>query len=36
VRVAAEFSERNINSSIERGLAALHPATAEVEPAPAH
>ena len=27
VRVAAEFSERNINSSIERGLAALHPAT---------
>src|SRR5580704_13036884 len=36
VRVAAEFAERRINSSIERGLAALHPATAEVEPAPAH
>lgn len=27
VRVAAEFSERKINDSIERGLAALHPAT---------
>ena len=26
VRVAAEFSERGINDSIERGLAALHPA----------
>jgi glycerol-3-phosphate acyltransferase PlsX len=26
VRVAAEFSERKINESIERGLAALHPA----------
>jgi glycerol-3-phosphate acyltransferase PlsX len=28
VRVAAEFSERGINGSIERGLAAVHPATA--------
>jgi phosphate acyltransferase len=27
VRVAAEFSERGINGSIERGLAAVHPAT---------
>ena len=35
VRVAAEFSQRNINASIERGLAALHPAPAEVETAPA-
>jgi phosphate acyltransferase len=26
VRVAAEFSERGINGSIERGLAAVHPA----------
>ena len=26
VRVAAEFAERGINESIERGLAALHPA----------
>jgi len=34
VRVAAEFAERNINQSIEQGLAALHPA-AEVEAAPA-
>jgi glycerol-3-phosphate acyltransferase PlsX len=30
VRVAAEFAERNINESIERGLAALKPAAAEV------
>jgi len=29
VRVAAEFSERAINRSIERGLAALHPAARE-------
>jgi len=29
VRVAAEFSERKINESIERGLAALHPAVAQ-------
>jgi phosphate acyltransferase len=28
VRVAAEFSERRINASIEQGLAALHPAGA--------
>jgi phosphate acyltransferase len=31
VRVAAEFSQRHINESIEQGLAALHPATTEVE-----
>jgi glycerol-3-phosphate acyltransferase PlsX len=36
VRVAAEFSERRINQSIEQGLAALHPAPREVEVAPAH
>jgi glycerol-3-phosphate acyltransferase PlsX len=30
VRVASEFSERGINLSIERGLAGLHPAAAEV------
>ncbi len=36
VRVAAEFSERGINRSIEQGLAALHPATLEVEVAPTH
>src|SRR6202140_2547579 len=35
-RVAAEFSERHINESIERGLAELRPAPAEVEVAPAH
>jgi glycerol-3-phosphate acyltransferase PlsX len=29
VRVAAEFSQRGINDSIERGLAAVHPAVAE-------
>lgn len=29
VRVAAEFSERRINASIEQGLAALHSATVE-------
>jgi glycerol-3-phosphate acyltransferase PlsX len=34
VRVAAEFSERHINTSIEQGLAALSPAPAEVEAAP--
>ncbi len=34
VRVAAEFAERNINQSIERGLAALRPRLAEVEVAP--
>jgi phosphate acyltransferase len=31
VRVAAEFSERGINQSIERGLSALHPATPPAE-----
>jgi phosphate acyltransferase len=31
LRVASEFSERRINESIERGLAALHPAVAQVE-----
>jgi glycerol-3-phosphate acyltransferase PlsX len=36
VRVAAEFSERNINQSIEQGLAALRPAMVEAEAAPAH
>ncbi len=36
VRVAAECSERHINSSIEQGLAALHPAPREVETAPVH
>jgi phosphate acyltransferase len=30
VRVAAEFAERGINESIERGLAAVRPATAAV------
>jgi hypothetical protein len=35
VRVAAEFSERRINESIEQGLAGLRPALAEVEAAPA-
>src|ERR1700729_1133860 len=35
VRVAAEFSERGINGSIERGLAAVRPAPAEVEVIPA-
>jgi glycerol-3-phosphate acyltransferase PlsX len=29
VRVAAEFSRRGVNQSIERGLAALHPAARE-------
>jgi phosphate acyltransferase len=33
VRVAAEFAGRKINRSIEQGLAALHPAEAEVVPA---
>jgi glycerol-3-phosphate acyltransferase PlsX len=36
VRVAAEFSERRINHSIELGLAALRPVIAEAEPAAAH
>ena len=36
VRVAAEFSERNINKSIEQGLAAIHRVSGEVETAPAH
>jgi len=36
VRVAAEFAERHVNESIERGLAELRPARAEVEVAPAH
>jgi glycerol-3-phosphate acyltransferase PlsX len=35
VRVAAEFSERHINSSIEQGLAALRPTVPKVEAAPA-
>jgi phosphate acyltransferase len=35
VRVAAEFSQRQINASIEQGLAALHSAPAQVEAAPA-
>jgi glycerol-3-phosphate acyltransferase PlsX len=35
VRVAAELSERNINQSIEQGLAAIHPAIVETEAAPA-
>ena len=34
VRVAAEFAERGINDSIERGLAALKPAAVEPEVAP--
>lgn len=34
VRVAAEFAERNINQSIEAGLAALRPVVAEAAPAP--
>ena len=29
IRVAAEFSQRGINDSIERGLSALHPAPIE-------
>jgi phosphate acyltransferase len=33
LRVAAEFSERRINESIEQGLAALHPTAAKVEAA---
>jgi phosphate acyltransferase len=36
VRVAAEFSHRRINESIERGLASLRPAPAEAEVAPAN
>src|SRR5229473_2985192 len=37
VRVAAEFSERRINESIEQGLAALHPEPPiEAEVAPTH
>ena len=36
VRVAAEFSQRHINQSIEQGLAAIHHAPAEAEVAPAH
>ena len=35
VRVAAEFSQRQINASIEQGLAALHSTPAEAEAAPA-
>jgi glycerol-3-phosphate acyltransferase PlsX len=34
VRVAAEFSERGINGSIERGLAAVHPAIEAAVPQP--
>ena len=36
VRVAAEFSEKNINKSIEQELSRLRPAPAEMEAAPAH
>jgi glycerol-3-phosphate acyltransferase PlsX len=36
VRVAAEFAERNINQSIEQGLAALRPAPVQAEVAPVH
>jgi phosphate acyltransferase len=36
VRVAAEFAERNINQSIEHGLAALRPAPVPLEVAPVH
>jgi phosphate acyltransferase len=36
VRVAAEFSQRHINDSIEQGLAALRPISAQAEAAPAH
>jgi phosphate acyltransferase len=36
VRVAAEFSNRHINTSIERGLAALRPVATEAEAAPAN
>jgi phosphate acyltransferase len=35
VRVAAEFYERGVNSSIERGLSALRPANLATEAAPA-
>ena len=35
VRVAAEFSQRHINEAIEQGLAALRPATVEVDVIPA-
>ncbi|MGA8272822.1 MAG: phosphate acyltransferase PlsX [Candidatus Sulfotelmatobacter sp.] len=34
VRVAAEFSERRINESIEQGLAQLHPAPVKLDVAP--
>src|SRR5271154_97073 len=36
VRVAAEFSERRINESIEQGLGKLRPKPVEVEAAPVH
>jgi len=36
VRVAAEFAERNINESIEQGLAAIRPVVTEVAIAPVH
>jgi phosphate acyltransferase len=36
IRVAAESSERNINASIEQGLAAIRPASPLVEAVPAH
>jgi glycerol-3-phosphate acyltransferase PlsX len=35
VRVAAEFSQKHINESIEKELAAIHPAPAEAEVVPA-
>ena len=31
IRVAAEFSQRGVNDSIERGLASLHRAPVEAE-----
>jgi phosphate acyltransferase len=36
VRVASEFSERNINASIEQGLAQIRPASAPLGAAPVH
>jgi phosphate acyltransferase len=36
IRVAAEFAKRNINQSIEQGLARLHPTVIEPEATPAH
>jgi glycerol-3-phosphate acyltransferase PlsX len=36
VRVASEFSERNINASIEQGLAQIRPAPVPLEATPVH